>query len=367
MPHALFASIDELLAPATLSRLAGQRITSARAQPLHADFAKSGSRVLLVETNEGRGPRFVVKRVAAAWDWLMRATDDHYCRSVTLWQHGIFDRMPHEIEHAVLACAHDPSLEPGQGDGWAILMHDRSATLVTNRRFSVADNQVFLDAMAAMHATFWEDETLLNAALGLCGLPRVYGMFAPQTGQREAGGPDEIPRRILEGWELALTLVEPDVARVVEALLADPQPLCAALSRYPVTLIHGDWRHANQGLSITNGAPCVVLLDWQLAAVGPPSVELGRYLGANSALLPGAKEDSLAWYRQQLAQRLGPRFSDAWWQPQLALGLLGGFVQDGWAIALKATTWHIGADAREHWRADLRWWSERVRAGERWL
>jgi hypothetical protein len=94
---------------------------------------------------------------------------------------------------------------------------------------------------------------------------------------------------------------------------------------------------------------------------------LGRYLAANSSRLPGTKEATLAYYRHCLAGRLGQRFDDAWWQPQLELGMLGGFVQDGWAIALKATTWDVGADTREHWRADIGWWSEQVRNGARWL
>jgi hypothetical protein len=361
MRHKLFDSVDELLVPGVLSQLTGQQVSSIRTRPLHADFGKSGSRLHFVETNDGRGPRFVLKRVSPAWDWQMRATEDHLCRSVTLWQRGIFDRMPPEIEHGVVAGARD-------GAGWAILMKDVSQVLATNRRFSVTENQIFLDAMAAMHTTFFEDPELTSPALGLCTLAHVYGVFSPQTGHREADESDEIPKRILEGWERVWTLVTPDVARVVEPLLDDPTPLCAALGRYPATLVHGDWRHANQGIVRDEvDAPRVVMLDWQLAAVGPPSVELGRYLGANSALLPGAKEETLACYRQSLARRLGDRFSDDWWQPQLDLGLLGGFVQDGWAIALKATTWRIGADARDHWSADLTWWSERVRAGARWL
>jgi len=361
MLRTLLADAEELLAPDTLSRLIGQRISSVRTRPLHADFGKSGSRLLFVETDDGHGPHFVLKRVSAAWDWQMRATEDHQCRSVMLWQQGIFDRMPPEIEHGVVACARD-------GEGWAILMKDVGEVLHTNKRFSVAENRIFLDAMAAMHATFFADPELTSPALGLCTLRHVYGVFSPHTGHREALESDEIPKRILEGWEIVRTLVEPDVAQVVETLLDDPSALCDALNRYPSTLIHGDWRHANQGIvHDQTGAPRVVMLDWQLAAVGPPSVELGRYLGANSSLLPGAKEQTLTYYRQSLASRLGDRFSDEWWKPQLDLGLLGGFVQDGWAIALKATTWHVGADARDHWRADLKWWSEQVRAGAKWL
>lgn len=370
MPYTLHTNVDELLSPLALSRFAGRPVSSVQIRPLTPDFAKSGSRISLVETNDGAGPRFVLKCVSCAWDWLMRATEDETCRSVTLWQHGVLDRLPPVIDHAVVACAH-------HGEGWAILMRDVGEALYVNRPFSPEANRRFLDAMAAMHAAFLEDMTLCDYTLSLCRLEHVYGMFSPRTGHREAGGPDELPRRILEGWETVERVADRDVARLTLELLADLTPLCDALGRYPHTLVHGDWRHANQGLidaphvasriDAPRAAPRVVLLDWQLAAFAPPAVELGRYLGANAALLPGTKEESLDYYRARLASLLGPRFSESWWRPQLALGLLGGFVQDGWAMALKATTWHVGADARERWRADLCWWSERVREGATWL
>lgn len=361
MSHLLLGSVEELLAPATLSRVAGRPVTEAQCRLLTPPFAKSGSRISAVETDGGRGPSFVLKRVSTAWDWLMRATEDYACRSVTLWDHGVLARLPASIDPAVLACARD-------GDGWAILMRDVGEALYVNRPFGPAANRRFLDAMAQLHAAFFEDVSLLEASLGLCRLDHVYGMFSPRTGQREAGGPDELPQRILEGWDVVRRVADRDVAELTLGLLADLAPLCDALRRYPHTLVHGDWRHANQGLA---GAPGeegrVVLLDWQLAACAPPAVELGRYLGANAALLPGSKEESLAYYEGRLAALLGPQFSEDWWRPQLALGLLGGFVQDGWAIALKATHWHVGADARELWRADLGWWSERVREGAQYL
>lgn len=361
MTHMLLQSVEELLNPANLSRVAGRPITTRTCESLTPAFAKSGSRIARVTTDGGSGPCFILKRVATAWDWLMRATDDHACRSVTLWEHGVFDQLPAVIDHAVVGCARDD-------DGWAILMRDLSPHLYVNKKIDWPTNRRLLDAMAALHAAFFEAIELIDPTLGLCRLEHTYGMFSPQTGAREAGGPDELPALLLEGWQAVEQHVDPDVAGLTLGLLADLTPLCAALGRYPHTLVHGDFRHANLGLlDPSDGPPRVILLDWQLATFAPPAVELGRYLGANAALLPGTKEESLAYYRERLAALLGPRFSDDWWRPQLALGLLGGFVQDGWAIALKATTWHVGADARERWQADLRWWSERVREGAAYL
>jgi hypothetical protein len=101
--------------------------------------------------------------------------------------------------------------------------------------------------------------------------------------------------------------------------------------------------------------------------VAPPAVELARYLGTNSALFPVSHETCIDYYKQNLARRLGRRFNEEWWQPQLALGLLGGFVQDGWAITLKATRWEITAHQRSHWQKALDWWVKKVRAGAGYL
>ena len=359
MYRQLFSSVAEMVAPETLSELLGERVTAVFTAPLFAQYSKSGSRLSRVEINHGHGPQLILKQVSPATDWLMRATNDNKVRAVTLWEQGLMDLLPPEIDHARIACARDEK-------GGAILLHDVSDKMLPYTRFTRADNRFMLAAMAALHAAFFESPQLTSEALGLCRPKDVYTMFSPITGQREAGGRDEVPQRILEGWEMVKTAVAPDVADIILTLLDDPAPLCEALDRYPHTLVHGDWRHANQGLE-RNGKSRLILLDWQLAVTAPPAVELGRGLGTNSALLPVSKEEAIETYKIQLARRLGPRFEESWWIPQLALSLLGGFLQDGWAIVLKATHWHVGAGAREHWQADLSWWEEQVRAGVKWL
>ncbi len=347
------------MAPENLSELLGEVVTAVSIAPLFAKYSKSGSRLSRVDINHGQCPSLILKQVSFRTDWLMRATNDDKTRAVALWEHGLMDLFPPEITHARLACARN-------GEGAAILLRDESTNMLPYVRFSPADNAFMLEAMAALHATFFESPLLESPDLGLCRLSDVYSMFSPETGRREADGIDEVPKRILEGWELVKTAVPPDVADIILRLLDDPAPLCAALNRYPHTLVHGDWRHANQGLA-RNGNPRLILLDWQLATIAPPAVELGRGLGTNSVLLPISKEEAIDYYKVDLARRLGSRFDENWWKPQLALGLLGGFLQDGWAIVLKATHWHVGADAREHWQTDLSWWSDQVRSGAEWL
>ena len=369
----LLGSPEELLDPNRLRAATGLPIIGVTQRALSSGFAHSGSELYLVETEletgEGAptssGPRFVLKRLSFAWDWLMQVTDDRECRSVTLWERGLFDRLPESIDTCVVECARD-------GDGWAILMRDVGFSLVTDTRFSHEQQRTFLGAMAAMHATFLDDVELGRPHSGLCGLHHVYEMFSRKTASAHRDAGRDIHKRIEEGWRAVAEVCPGDVVDIVLPLADDPTPLVDALRRYPGTLVHGDFRHSNIGFlppRSVDGRPeesgaRMALLDWQLAVYAPPSVELGRYLGANSPFLPGTKEDILAFYRAALERELGPSYPlDRWWLPQLELGMLGGFVQDGWAIALKATTWDVGAATRDHWKADLAWWAAHVRRG----
>ena len=284
MNHAQFSSVTEMMSPEALSELLGEPVTAVSTAPLFAKYNKSGSRLSRVIINQGAGPDLILKQVSLANDWLMRATNDRYTRSITLWERGLLDFLPPEIDHARIACTR-------QEDGGAILLRDVSDKMLPYARFSLADNAFLLEAMAALHTAFFESPQLASSAIGLCQISDVYAMFSPATGEREAGGTDEVPQRILEGWELVKTTLPADVVDIIFALLDDPRPLCQALSRYPRTLVHGDWRHANQGLA-RDGRRRLILLDWQLAVAAPPAVELGRALGDQLCPFTGEQRKS---------------------------------------------------------------------------
>ncbi len=139
MNHMLFASIDEMLAPETLSEWEGRPVNSVRCLPFNMEDSYSGSRFSRVVTNDGTGSQYFVKHISLAWDWVMRNSDDYRCRSVRLWQYGLLDRLLPEIEHGIVACAYE-------GDGWAVLMRDISAGLVPYACFSQEENELFLAA-----------------------------------------------------------------------------------------------------------------------------------------------------------------------------------------------------------------------------
>ncbi len=351
MQHELYNSVDEMLAPETLSELAGQSISSVRCAPFEHD-GQSGSELLSVETNDERGPRYVLKRASLECDWIMRASDDHRCRSVRLWQYGLLDRLGSQIDHGIVACARD-------GSGWGILMRDmRGELLPEDRPLSAVENERILDAMAAQHAAFWEAPELAAPSLGLCSLPRFFRPLMPATAYKELDHPGWAIRMIVEGWELLPTLVEPDVVDILACLMADPQPLCDALLRYPRTLVHGDWRHANLGISET-GQKQVIVLDWQSSTFAPPVLDVAWYAGS---LFPTA----VAYYQQSLERQLGYCLDECWWQPQLELGVLGDALRKICFVAssiARAENEEISAELE----ARLSWLTTQVRKGARWL
>ena len=360
MQHELYDSVDEMLAPETLSELAGQSISSVRCAPFEHN-GLAGSELLAVETDEGQGPRYVLKRASLERDYLMRASGDRRCRSVTLWQHGLLDRLSPNIDHAIVACATD-------GPGWGILMRDVSKALFSRERSpDAAETERILDAMAAQHAAFWEAPELVDPALGLCSLQQLFRPYLPASVRKEPepqSPPSWLIKAIKEGWELLPTLAEPDVSDILGRLAADPRPLCDALLRYPCTLVHGDPRSANLGVS-DSVQRRVILLDWQGATYAPPGIDPAWYL-CFGPLLPVEWEPAIVTYKRSLARRLGDRFDERWWQPQLELSLLGNALRTMCFACFFIT--HVEDEERcARWVAVLSWQTAQVRKGVRWL
>lgn len=361
MERPLYRSIEELIQPATLSLLTQRPITKAWLAPFQpAGWSSTESDFFVVETDDAAAPRYVLKRMVRERDWVMQATEDHHGRAAAIWQHGLLDSLPEQIDHAAVACASDEW-------GCAILMHDVSEALVPEHRpLSEADEELNLGAMAALHAAFWDAVEVHDPALQLCSPEHLFTHTAPQKIRRAAmSHTAPVLGMILEGWRVLRSLVDSDVAELLQALAADPRPLCTALAGYPQTLIHGDWRLANIGY-LRGAHPRLVLLDWARPTCTGAAVELAYYLVTSARQMPHSPERTIELYKQQLARRLEDRFQETWWQPQMALGLLGAFLMIGCFKAWGAV--HAPQkDEQLRREAELVWWTEQARAGAKWL
>jgi aminoglycoside phosphotransferase (APT) family kinase protein len=139
------------------------------------------------------------------------------------------------------------------------------------------------------------------------------------------------------------------VVRLVDELRRDPAPLAYALQATPSCFLHGDVKASNTGRA-TDGR--TVLIDWAYVGEGPACHELAWHLALDRSRLPAGKEAVIDAFRAALG-RHGVD-TEAWWQRQLDLCLLGAVVQFGWEKAL-------GDDD------ELRWWCDAATEAMRWL
>ena len=304
-------------------------------EPLAAADGRSGSLLERVVLADGRA--LVVKHVRDGGDWIMRASHDHG-RAAELWSSGVLARVPDVIDHAVVGAERAE-------DGWVVIMRDVSAALIPDHaRLSRGDSRRVLEAAAALHARFWDDPPL-----ELCSMADRYRFLSPATARREADGADEVPRLIGRGWERFAEVVPADVAEPVLAVLERPEPFAAALSAFGSTLLQGDLKLGNLGLT----ADRVVMLDWGTqTGWGPPAVEVAWYLAINWSRVDATREQVLDDFRAAEGER---HDEDA-----LRLALLGGLVQLGWDKAVHASG-HPDPAVRAREAADLAWWTDRAR------
>ena len=289
-------------------------------------------RVLLAD-----GSALVAKRVGAGGDWLGRVTRDRG-RTALLWEAGAFGRMPAGLEHGIESV-------PRDADGWWVLMRDLSATfLADDRRLSRAESRRILAAAAAMHREFAGDPPP-----GCATLEDRLGMTSLRVAEAERAGPDLLPKQLDAAWDAFSEVVPSDVGSEVLKAAGDPSGLAAALERAgPVTLIHGDLRDDNLGLD----GDTVVLLDWDLATAGTPTVELAWYLCHDVWRIDAGHDEIEADFVAAEGDLLVAG--------ELELGILTGLVMYGWIFGHSLL---VHPDpAEQAWaRAELGWWVPRTR------
>lgn len=285
----------------------------------------------------------IAKRVEPLGDWIMRITDDRG-RAARLWLSGFLDRMPASVDTAIAA------VEP-DGDGWWVVMRDVSDSLLgAEGSISRDENRHILAAAAEMYAAYW------NAGdhPDLCSLQDRIGFSSPANGLRELREPDLPPKQFEMAWEAFAEAADRDVAEQVLAILDDPSILATELNALDTTLLHGDFRDENLGLTPDG----IVLLDWGFATTGPPAVDYAWYLMHGAWRIEATHDQLLDDFRDTLGERHDPR--------ALELGLIFGLVSYGWILGHSAAI-HPDPTEREWALEELGWWVPRVRrALETW-
>ena len=301
----------------------------------------SGNTIERVTLADGR--ELVLKRVSPDWDWLSRATKDDG-RIATMWEHGLFDRMPASLDHATVAVERD-------GTGWNVFMRDVSHTLLSEEiRHDRRSVRRLLKSVADLHVTFW-DEDLPN----LCSIEDRYGMLSPQTGHSEKALGNPAGSLILRSWDAFYEHAPREIADVITVLVDDPTLIADELRTCTQSLIHGDLRLGNAGFD----GDRLVLIDWgDRTGIAPPAVDLAWFIGFDAQRLEISPDDVVAEFRALYADRFE--------EHALHLSLIGGLVHLGAHLGLKILS--AGDDAkRAAAKAELSWWARNVeRALDTW-
>ena len=310
---AVFASVTELIAGATA------RVSLTEAA------GKSGARLERVVIG---GQPYVLKHLDLAEDWTMRASGCLRGAPLLAWERGLLARLPACFNQPIVGVAPEHGDGPAPSGGCALLMRDVSPWLVpvTDEPISLDQHLRFLRHMAALHAAFWA----CGSECEVVPVMHRYLELSPWLAHAEAavGSAHLVPRLVGEGWP-RLAEVAPAAAAIVTPLARDPGPLVEALEGTPQTFVHSNWKLDNLG---TDDDGRTVVLDWEQPGRGAPLSDLAWYLAINCRRLPQGKQDAIAAYRRALEEHgIG---TEAWWDRQLALCLLGALVQFGWEKAL---------------------------------
>jgi hypothetical protein len=310
---AVFASVTELIAGAT------ERVS------LTEGAGKSGARIERLVIG---GQPYVLKHLDLAEDWTMRASGCLRGAPLLAWERGLLARLPACFNQPIVGVAPEDGDGRAPSGGCALLMRDVSPWLVpvTDEPISLDQHLRFLRHMAALHAAFWA----CGSECEVVPVMHRYLELSPWLAHAEAavGSAHLVPRLVGEGWP-RLAEVAPAAAAIVTPLARDPGPLVEALEGTPQTFVHSNWKLDNLG---TDADGRTVVLDWEQPGRGAPLSDLAWYLAINCRRLPQGKQEAIAAYRRALEEQ--GISTEAWWDRQLALCLLGALVQFGWEKAL---------------------------------
>jgi aminoglycoside phosphotransferase (APT) family kinase protein len=109
-------------------------------------------------------------------------------------------------------------------------------------------------------------------------LVEIHSVDYERAGLAELGKPEGYVRRQIEGWTRRYENARTSEVAEIEQLtvwLAENQPADSV----PASLIHNDYKYDNLLLAPLEPSRIVAVLDWEMATIGDPLMDLGTSLG----------------------------------------------------------------------------------------
>jgi hypothetical protein len=338
-------SVDSLLDPASLRDVLG--VSNPVWVEALSTLGYSGSTFHRV-TVDGVRPEessFIVKRTVLAEDWFSHRTDDSVGREAAVVASPELSGIGEIFDLPVIAVA----VEPGRT---AILMEDVSRWLLPDVRepLDYRDEDLILDSLARLHATFWKDPSV-GGITWLHDPEDFFHIMGPHghgDDDRRGGSARGVDGLVRDGWNNALERLP---ERVRDALLCPAEDIADSFSHLPRTFVHGDTKIAN--FAVLPGRR-LCALDWAFAGFAPATFDIGWYLAVNASRLCEGKKRTLATYRNFLESHLRRGVDDDLWKELEEAGIVCGTLMLLWAKGSALAAGRPGAE--EEWA----WWEERL-------
>ncbi|MCY1674990.1 phosphotransferase [Pseudarthrobacter sp. SL88] len=285
------------------------------------------------------GTPVVVKRSSSESDLFQRLLGHPISLDHILWQDGTLGRLPSGVRSAILGTWLSRS-------GTTIVMADLGESILGGEHSFSADEAVaLLERVEQLHRSGLRPSTSTPLKL-------LISLFDHQ-GLRD-GGATGLAADVQRGWKVFRDIVPHKSAEAIIELKNRPHALVDALMARPSTFCHGDIAAVNMAWAAND----LVLVDWGQAFVGPPALEIARFLP--SGLVRSELDPD--WFLAEYQDISGDRF-DA---EALSLSLLATLVWYGWRKALDAVE-TANAELRAKEVASLAWWCDAADRGLRIL
>jgi thiamine kinase-like enzyme len=337
-----FETIADLTNPQSLSTIFGP-VKNINTKPFNA-IGFSGAILQRVEliSEDNITQHLILKQANSKNDWLSQRTHDAIGREAAWLNEDCLAKTWNIIHCPYIAFAQDNGTT-------GLLMKDLSAHLFPDNRepIDITSENIIIDAMAAMHALFWESNEVKQ--LSWLMVPHDYlNLLRPGEHEEDNYCPPPEPLRtnMEQGWKIAFELLPSAMSKYLTQPI---EKIFACWKDLPATFLHGDLKIAN--MAIMPGGK-LALFDWSLTGCAPCGIELGWYLAVNSTRLARTKEEFIDSYKRHLESHLQYPVDDKTWTAMIKLAIVSGSMMMLWS---KALGWKSGT---ERGRSEWEWWRQ---------
>lgn len=189
--------------------------------------------------------------------------------------------------------------------------------------------QQALALLARLHERFWD------LADDLSAYPWLARPFSRDFEIHVYSAAQALGQVVRDEWPPQIAQ-SPQILGTIGQMIFQAEQIAQPLRALPSTLLHGDFWAGN---IVCDDTGDMVVLDWQLAAIGPGVLDLVVMIKTTewaSGGLPAPAERLAGRYRSEIAKLLGRRWSDAEWSAQWDYALLWRFLQEmlPWAVGV---------------------------------